>query len=228
MRLGSVSRQNIIRQVRFVFFIFVSILLNLLLLVSRIAAGTAGNVLGLDTWETQTNSLTVNAESITNSRSAQNNYFTNIQSKDKRVYVLDEYFRANNSPLYGTAKIMVDKCDQYGAPKDCVILAAIARNETDLCKYHNSASMFNCWGFGGGGIYRINFNSWEEAIDRVTSVLVQQYGNRYIIDPSLMERTFCGDEPGCTDWGNKIKSFVKEIDDFSVSLGVGSILSLRE
>jgi len=229
MKIGSINRDYIIRYLRFVVFMLLSILFNLGLLVSRISAGSPGNVLGLSTTSGETSDLTITSARIpiSNVYIRDIQYHSNITTKDKRVYVLDEYFRINQSPLYGTAQIMVDKCEQYGAPSDCIILAAIARNETDLCKYHNSFDMMNCWGFGGGGIYRITFNSWDEVIDRITSVLTQQYGNAYIINPSLMERTFCGDEPGCTNWGAKIKGFAAEIDNFGISLGVGSILNMR-
>jgi hypothetical protein len=60
--------------------------------------------------------------------------------EDERAFILDEYFKANSSPLYGTGKYFVAACDQYGAPKDCITTVAIARAETDLCKYHNSAT----------------------------------------------------------------------------------------
>jgi hypothetical protein len=152
---------------------------------------------------------------------------SNISLIDERAYVFDQYFLANNSPLYGYGKYFVEKCDEYGAPKDCITIVAIARNETNLCKYSISAEMHNCWGFGGGGEYRIKFNSFEESIDRVTKVLVEGYGRRYIEDPSLMEGTFCGPQDECKNWGNSIKFFIKQIDEFGKSLGVGSLLELR-
>lgn len=147
--------------------------------------------------------------------------------KDIRAHIFDLYFFENNSPLYGQGKTIVDACDHFGAPKDCIILVAIAKNETDLCKYHNSAEMHNCWGFGGGGIYRIKFNSFEESIYRVTDVLVNQYGERFILDPSLMEGTFCGVSAECTGWGAKIKQFIYEIDNFSESKGFQNLTSYR-
>ncbi len=153
-------------------------------------------------------------------------YSTNsgISTIDRRAYVLDEYFNRNNSPLYGTGQVMVDACEKYGAPSDCLIVAAIARNESNLCKYSYSADMHNCWGYGGGGVYRMTFSSFEESIDRVTRTLMEGYGPQYINDPSLMETTFCGNEPGCTNWGNKIKHFRSEINDLAIELGVGSLL----
>lgn len=145
---------------------------------------------------------------------------------DKRVYVLDEYFKMRNSPLYGHAKDFVGACDQFGAPKDCIAVAAIARHETDLCKYYMSHEMRNCMGWGGGGEYRMRFDSYEQHIYNAYDVLVNQYGLRFLRDPSLMDTTFCGSEPGCTGWGERVKFFMREIDDFGVSLGVGRLSEL--
>lgn len=139
---------------------------------------------------------------------------------DPRAYVLDQYFKANNSPLYGTGRLFVEACDRHGAPRDCTTVAAIARAETDLCKYGISATYYNCWGFGGGGKYRMKFNSWEESIDLVTSRLVHNYGESYMIDPSKMERTFCGWEAGCTNWGKRVKFFINEISQYALKVGM--------
>lgn len=149
---------------------------------------------------------------------------TNVGFVDWRAYVLDSYFAANSSPLYGTGKIFVAACDSYGAPADCTTVAAIARAETDLCKYHNSAEYHNCWGFGGGGAYRMYFNSWEESINLVTDRLVNSYGIQYMINPSLMEKTFCGSEPGCTNWGSRVKYHMNEISNFALRSGFNRTL----
>lgn len=146
---------------------------------------------------------------------------------DFRAYVFNEYFRANNSPLYGTGEIFVRYCDRYAAPRDCIMTVAIARAETDLCKYHNSASYYNCWGYGGGPGHRIYFNSWEQSIERVTRALAQAYGYEYMIDPRKMERRFCGLEPGCTGWGKRVIFHMDNINDFSIQLGFGSLYALR-
>lgn len=152
---------------------------------------------------------------------------TKISIVDERAYVFDQYFLANNSPLYGYGNYFVEKCDQYNSPKDCITIVAIARNETDLCKYSISAEMHNCWGFGGGGVHRLYFESFEASIDRVSRVLMEGYGRQYIEDPSLMEGTFCGPQDECKNWGNSIKFFIRQIDEFGKSLGVGSLLELR-
>lgn len=139
---------------------------------------------------------------------------------DKRAYVLDRYMQDHGSPLAGKGQVFVDACDRYGAPRECITTVAIAYNETHLCKYPGSAEMFNCWGYGGGGIYRMTFSSYEEGIDIVTKALTKYYGNKYIEDPSLMDGTFCGNEPGCNGWGNKIKYFMNNIRQYARDLGV--------
>lgn len=151
-----------------------------------------------------------------------NNYSSKTPSIDARAYVLDEYFKYHNSPMYGTGNIIYDRCRYYEAPGDCLIVAAIADAETDLCKYHTSATYYNCWGFGGGGSDRIYFNSWEKSIDAVYRTLAWSdlYGNDAMINPRLMERTFCGWEPGCTGWGNRVIYYMDEIDQFARDLGI--------
>lgn len=151
-----------------------------------------------------------------------------IHLLDVRAYILDQYFATNRSPLYGTGKMFVDSCDKYGAPRDCVVVAAIARAETDLCKYYTSAAYFNCWGYGGGGANRVQFSSWEQSIDRVTQTLVQKYGIASMNNPTLMEKVFCGSEPGCTNWGERVKYHMRIISEFPRSIGFSfSLFDLR-
>lgn len=154
------------------------------------------------------------------------NLSVEFKTTDKRAFVLNEYFKAKNSPLVGKGQVFVDACDKYGAPKDCISVVAIAKHETDLCKYYNSAEMFNCWGWGGGGGYRMRFSSFEESVDVVTRVLVTQYGANYMRDPSLMEKVFCGPQDECIGWGNRVKIIMREIDKFSEDLGVGRLTEL--
>ena len=167
------------------------------------------------------------SESSSNLTPESANTQQSIVTLDPRAYVFEEYFRRNNSPMQGTGEIFVNNCIKYQMPRDCITIVAIARAETDLCKYGGSDSYFNCWGFGGGGIYRMRFTSWEESIDRVSRSLAWSYGERFILDPRRMERTFCGWEPGCTGWGARVLFFVNEIDRLGVELGVGSLLAMR-
>lgn len=147
----------------------------------------------------------------------------NINIIDKRVYVLEKYFESNKSPLVGHGAEFVAACDKYGAPKDCISLVAIAKHETNLCKYPGSADMFNCLGWGGGGSNRVKFNSYGQMIDRAMNVLVNQYGIARMEDPTLMEKVFCGPQDECIGWGNRVKIIMNNINNFSESLGVGKL-----
>jgi hypothetical protein len=155
-------------------------------------------------------------------------HVSQFKGLDKRVYVLDEYFKSRQSPLYGYAKEFVEACDRFGAPKDCISTVAIARHETDLCNYYNSADYFNCMGWGGGGEHRRRFSSFAEHINIATDVLVNQYGPEYMDDPRLMENVFCGPQAECDGWGQRVLFFMREIDNFAVSLGVGRLTDLRD
>jgi hypothetical protein len=157
----------------------------------------------------------------------QNDATPKYKGKDLRTYVLDEYFKSRNSPLYGQANLFVEACDKYKAPKDCITTVAIARHETDLCKYHNSYEMNNCMGWGGGGQYRMKFSSMQAHIDTATRVLVQGYGVDAMLNPRLMEKVFCGPQDECIGWGNRVIVLMNEIDSFSESLGVGKLSELR-
>ncbi|MCS7317381.1 MAG: hypothetical protein NZZ41_03550 [Candidatus Dojkabacteria bacterium] len=151
----------------------------------------------------------------------------NFVLKDFRAYVLDEYFRINQSPLYGMGEYIVEICDRYNAPRDCMILPAIAWAETNLCKSPWSASIYNCWGFGGPGENRFRYNSFYESIERVYYSLVFLYGRYYILNPREMQSTFCGRGDECTYWANNVLFAQYQINNLSISLGFPSLYSLR-
>lgn len=149
-------------------------------------------------------------------------YKTSIKTVDARAFVLDRYFKLHNSPMYGTGSLIVKKCDQYKAPKDCTIVAAIAHAETDLCKYYNSASYYNCWGYGGAGPNRVYFKSWEESINAMYRTLSNPdwYGNYKMKNPKAMQRTFCGPQAECEGWGNRVEIFMRDINKLAKDMGI--------
>lgn len=173
------------------------------------------------------NELGITGEVTSKPKNLKKNLNSTLTAIDKREYVLEAYFATRNSPLMGHADAFVDACDKHGAPKDCITTAAIARHETDLCNYYVSAQEYNCMGWGGGPGHRVRFTSFEHHLDVATDVLVNQYGPKFMIDPSLMEKTFCGPQDECINWGNRVKRFMREIDDLGVALGVGRLTELR-
>jgi hypothetical protein len=159
----------------------------------------------------------------------ENNQMITIKShlKDFRAVVFDEYLRRNASPLLGLGEEFVAACDKYDAPKDCTVVLAIARAETDLCKYPPSQTQKNCWGFGGSGANRWYFSNYAEGIDVVTDRLANRYGYEYMVDPDAMEMTYCGQRDSCTKWGELVQKFMDEINRLSVEMGYKDLYSLR-
>lgn len=142
---------------------------------------------------------------------------TAVQARDYRALVLDEYFRQNGSPLEGLGDVFIEKCEKYDAPYDCTTLPAIAHVETGLCNYGPAQVQKNCWGFGGAGVNRIYFDSYEDAIDLITDRLVNSYGPEYMTDPVSMQYTYCGAH--CDKWGGHVQNQRIVINNLSVKMG---------
>jgi len=140
-----------------------------------------------------------------------------IADKDYRAVVLDEYFKRNDSPLYGYGTVFVEKCNQYGAPFDCTTLPAIAWVETRLCGFSFSHDQRNCWGFGGSGPNRIWFDDYEDAIDLITDRLVNAYGPQYMVNPESMQHVYCGAH--CNAWGPAVQEMRYTINALAIEMG---------
>jgi len=141
-----------------------------------------------------------------------------------QALILDRYFAQEDSPLLGSGQDFISACVKHGAPKDCLLLPAIARIETNLCKAENeiSARQFNCWGFGGSGPNRILYPNFATAIDEITRRLMSGYGTRFFNNPVAGERFYCGAH--CTSWGAKVQNEKQRINQYYISQGHPSLL----
>ncbi|MBN1916024.1 hypothetical protein JW796_03485 [Candidatus Dojkabacteria bacterium] len=153
---------------------------------------------------------------------APSTFSSQIYNSNYRAYVFDKYFEKNNSPLQGYGKNFVEACIRYGAPDDCLLMVAIAKAETNLCKTDISDLQKNCWGFGGAGSNRIVWPSYEVSIDEVTRRVMEGYGTRFFNDANNGKLYYCGRH--CTKWGNVVNSYKYEINEFGISLGFPSML----
>lgn len=149
-------------------------------------------------------------------------------TEDTRAYVFEEYFRQRSSPLQGQGQTFVDACEKYGMVRDCIGMVAVAQHETLLCNYYNSASYFNCWGFGGAGADRWRFTSFETSIDVTTQTTMRYYGNPFFTDFTNGDEYFCGPQDECIGWGQRVNWIADQIDVFAEQLGVGRLTTLRE
>ncbi len=128
-----------------------------------------------------------------------------VEYKSFQGFLFDQYFKSNHSPLYGYGDDFVNACEKYGAPKDCTLLLAIAKVETNLCKTGLSYPQYNCWGWGGSGSNRIIFSNFEESIDTITRRLMEGYGRGFFENANNGGGlSYCGSH--CTSWGFHVKS----------------------
>jgi len=144
-----------------------------------------------------------------------------IQYYSYQGYVLDRYFASYNSPLTGYGEEFIKACIRYSTPTDCSLLPAIGKVETALCKTDISAKQHNCWGFGGAGPNRIVYQSFPEAIDKVTRAIKVGYGDIFFKDPNIGMSAYCGQH--CTDWGNNVRAEQLRINQFFIQNGYPSL-----
>lgn len=140
-----------------------------------------------------------------------------VTEYDYRARVFDLYFKANGSPLFGYGQSFIDACAKYQTPKDCTLLPAIAKVETDLCKTDISSSQYNCWGFGGSGRNRIIYSSFDRSIDEITRRLVEGYGLDFFRNPEAGELFYCGSH--CDRWGENVITVQNELKQFALQNG---------
>jgi hypothetical protein len=129
-----------------------------------------------------------------------------IYSTDQRVVKLQAYLESHNSPLAPYADVFVEKADQYGL-LDWKLVAAISGVESTFGKAipYNS---YNAYGWANG---KYSFSSWEESIDVVTKTLKFNYMNKGLDTVEKIAPVYA---PPSTTWGNNVKFFMKQIDDF--------------
>jgi hypothetical protein len=147
---------------------------------------------------------------------------TQSEIYDYRAHIFDSYFRENNSPLTGYGQYFVDACDKYGAPHDCLLMVAIAKAETDLCKTEGADLQKNCWGFGGSGPNRIVYPNYETSITEVTRRVMEGYGTRFFNDANNGKLYYCGQH--CDRWGDVVNSYKYDINRFGIRLGYPSLI----
>ena len=135
---------------------------------------------------------------------------------DYRVLTLNKYFAKYNSPLAGYGALFVEMCDKYKLPYDCTLIPAIAYAETKLCTLANSASIFNCWGWGGSGSNRSVYKSYQDSIEAMSKNLMNGYG-KILSQPDLIVDHYCGGH--CETWAPAVKGQQKAIKDLAKQMG---------
>ncbi|MBI2641696.1 hypothetical protein HYW87_03835, partial [Candidatus Roizmanbacteria bacterium] len=126
---------------------------------------------------------------------------------DGRAANLKSFFRNHNSPLYDYAELIVEVSDKHKF--DYRLLAAIAMQESNLCKYI-PANSNNCWGWGIYGNTVTRFSSYEEAIETVAGGIKSDYIDRGLLTASAIMSRYTPSSNG--SWANSVNHFLRLLE----------------
>jgi hypothetical protein len=105
-----------------------------------------------------------------------------IVSGDARVYLVESFFRAHDSPMAPYAYHVVSEADRLGL--DFRMIPAIAMCESNAGKHMPKKKEYNFAGIAvyTGQIHGKAFDSWEHAITWVSEYVKTRYHDRGIFD----------------------------------------------
>lgn len=113
---------------------------------------------------------------------------TSVQTADARAEILRQYLNRFGSPLEPYSDLIVQQADQYDF--DYRWLVAIAMQESTLCKFIPENS-YNCWGWGIYGDKITRFDSFEDAIRRISPQFKKIFlKDMHFKDPLKVMRTY--------------------------------------
>jgi hypothetical protein len=144
---------------------------------------------------------------------------TTHQVGDKRVIALHTFLQKYNSPMrdIAVAKAFIENADKNGFGDSWWLLPAIAGIESGfgrLIPYVGGKSTFNAWGWSGGcqASRWSCFNSWEDAIAKVSTGMAKGYGAQNL-DPNRIMAAYC---PPCAAsggaWAKHVNGFIVEMN----------------
>lgn len=126
---------------------------------------------------------------------------------DARAEILALYLAKKNSPLEHHAQDFIDAAKTYDL--DWKLVAAISGVESFFGKFIPGG--YNAWGWGVYGTQAIYFSSWKEGIFTVSKGLKENYINRGLTDPYLMNRIYASSPA----WGAKVTYFIQDLEKFA-------------
>ncbi len=124
---------------------------------------------------------------------------------DTRIIALRRFLQNHNSPLKDYTDVIVQAADKYN--QDWRIIVAISGVESNFGKITKPNS-YNAWGWRGGpnGDFS-KFANWEQAIEYITKVFTQGYGQNP--DPYSIYKTYC--PPCSTAWPDAVTKYMKQL-----------------
>lgn len=140
-----------------------------------------------------------------------------IEGIDARQDIVAAFLARYTSPLQPYdhfAKFIVDTADKYGV--DYRLIPAIMMQESNLCKTIPEGS-YNCLGFGVHSRGTLEFNSYEESIDRATRELKQNYIDIGLDTPEKIMTKYTPGSNG--SWAASVNQWIAEMEYNSRDLG---------
>jgi len=133
---------------------------------------------------------------------------TSIKTADARPELIRQYLNGYGSPLEPYSDLIVQLSDQYNF--DYRWLIAIAQQESGLCR-HIPDNSFNCWGWGIYGDKVTRFDSYEDALRRIspqfTSIFLKGSHSK---DPMEVMKTYTPPSDG--SWAEGVSTFFDNLD----------------
>jgi hypothetical protein len=133
---------------------------------------------------------------------------TSIKTADARPEIIRQYLNKYESPLEPYSDLIVQLSDQYNF--DYRWLIAIAQQESGLCK-HIPDNSFNCWGWGIYGDKVTRFDSYEDALRRIspqfTKIFLKGVHSK---DPAEVMKTYTPPSDG--SWAEGVSSFFDNLE----------------
>ena len=131
---------------------------------------------------------------------------------DARTFLLESFFKKNNSPMTPYAGLIVQQADTYGF--DFRLIPAIAMCESNLGKRVPLKAGFNPFGIAvyTGTQSGKNFDSWQTAIEWVSTYIHDRYYSQGIT--TLHDIGEIWAPPSATDggsWADCVGFFIKNI-----------------
>lgn len=150
--------------------------------------------------------------------STENSFKGNIiGEEDVRVDAVTRFIDRYNPSLHPYARTIVSAADKYGI--DYRLLPAIGMQESNLCRKTPKDS-YNCWGFGIYGKKVTRFDSYGQAIDRVTKTLADNYVAGGLDTPYEIMKKYTPSNNG--EWAKAVSIFMNQMDGAQVA-GVSTI-----
>ena len=133
----------------------------------------------------------------------------NIERKDARAKIIENFLKGYSSPLSNLASNFVGVADQYHL--DYRLLPAIAMQESNGGRKVIRDSN-NPFGYGIYGGLVVRFSSWEGAIERVGKALREDYLNQGLNSPGqIMTKYTPPSAAKDGSWAIGVSSFMEEL-----------------